>query len=286
MDALSIPFLRTQGEHFVGIYCAIRICQSRWAHFKYLQVPLFQRNAFIRSLEPRIWEYLFPLQHKNGFDQSSHTTGTLLFMKISKLVYQFWEVYGVRALTREPCILSSCILRDKRTKYVLVQSIMNVLGVDYLENILPCEFRSEESQTYKVADVGLDSANMDRIASIFAEVHEQCRSFDRITSLGSSSMRLYVRCFQRIQTGLSIDLTCQCFLGFGAREGDTWCFAIVINPGIPYDGPDYVSILQSLVDWLENHTSNTLSTAITVSPLIKAVASTIRRQKPGCNKSQ
>ena len=156
----------------MGIYCAIRICQSRWAYFKYLQVPLFQGDAFIRSLEPRIWKYLFPLQHKNGFDESSHTAGTLLFMTISKLVYQLCEVYGVRALTREPCILSSCILRDKRTKYVLIERTINVLGADYPENILPCEFCSEENQTYKVADVRLDSANVNRIASIFAEVHE------------------------------------------------------------------------------------------------------------------
>jgi hypothetical protein len=106
---------------------------------KYLQVPLVQRDTFIRSLKPIIWEYLFLLQHKNGFDERSHTTGTLLFMAISELVYCFWEVYGVQSLSRGPCTLHTRRLRDKRTKYVLLESIIHAFGVDYSRKIMPWE---------------------------------------------------------------------------------------------------------------------------------------------------
>jgi hypothetical protein len=135
-----------------------------------------------------------------------------------------------------------------------------------------------------VADVGLDGADVDRIAlgAVLAKGRRHCAELAHIARLSARAMALDVGRALQAQPGALVHASDVSDLRLGAGQRDACGAAVLIDSRAPDDGSDRVVISHGIGKSLQDNNSYTLTSSIAIGSRIEGEASTIRAEKVQC----
>lgn len=134
-------------------------------------------------------------------------------------------------------------------------------------------------RSLSVADIRLHGGHIQRVATLAAALTQrladgQCLA--RVTNSRARSMRLHQRCLQRIQASSAIALRNEAALGRGVWSGDTRGPPVLVGARLAYYRTDRVAIADGVREALHDHGTDTLSSTVPLSSVVKGIALAVR----------